>query len=270
MNTSLFQVEGSLHMSFQQPFDLTGKTAIVTGGGRGLGENIAEALARAGANVVVCSRDLQACQEVSEKLIKMGVRSLALKVDITDPENVQAVVDQTLEKFSRIDILVNNSGATWGATPEEYPLEKWKRVMDVNVTGTFIMSQAVGKVMIEQKYGKIINIASIAGLGGIDPSIINAVGYNTSKGALVTLTKDLGVKWAVHNITVNAIAPGFFKTKMSKGIFEVSGEKVLDQTPMKRFGIVEDIQGVALFLASSASDYIVGQVIAVDGGYSSM
>jgi NAD(P)-dependent dehydrogenase (short-subunit alcohol dehydrogenase family) len=247
-------------------FKITGKTAIVTGGGRGLGEQIAVGLAEAGANVVVCSRKVEACEQVKEKLEKLGVKSLALPCDVTNPNDVQRVVQATADEFGRIDILVNNSGATWGAPAEEMPLEAWQKVMDVNVTGTFLMSQAAGKVMIRQQSGKIINIASIAGLGGTNPEVLNTIGYNTSKGAIITLTKDLAVKWGKYGIHVNAVAPGFFPTKMSKVILERVGKKILENTPLKRFGGEDDLKGAVLFLASRASDFVTGSLIVVDGG----
>ncbi|BDG33023.1 SDR family oxidoreductase [Parageobacillus thermoglucosidasius] len=247
-------------------FKITGKTAIVTGGGRGLGEQIAVGLAEAGANVVVCSRKVEACEQVKEKLEKLGVKSLAFPCDVTNPDDVQRVVQATADEFGRIDILVNNSGATWGAPAEEMPLEAWQKVMDVNVTGTFLMSQAAGKVMIRQQSGKIINIASIAGLGGTNPEVLNTIGYNTSKGAIITLTKDLAVKWGKYGIHVNAVAPGFFPTKMSKVILERVGKKILENTPLKRFGGEDDLKGAVLFLASRASDFVTGSLIVVDGG----
>ncbi|WP_019415592.1 SDR family oxidoreductase [Paenisporosarcina sp. TG20] len=253
-------------MSVMDLFRLDGKTAIVTGGGRGLGALIAEAFAEAGANVVVCSRKLEACEEVSEKLKSLGVRSLALTCDVTNPEDVKNVIAKTMEKFGTVDILVNNSGATWGAPAAEMPFEAWKKVMDVNVNGTFLMSQEAGKVMIEQGSGKIINISSVAGLGGTDPRFMDTIGYNTSKGAVITFTKDLAAKWGQHNINVNAIAPGFFPTKMSKVLIEQGGKQILNLTPLKRFGKDEDLKGVALFLAAKASDYITGDVVVVDGG----
>lgn len=253
-------------MHVKELFDLTGKVAIVTGGGRGLGQQIAEGFAEAGANVVVCSRKLEACEEVSEGLKKIGVESLALKCDVSNPEDVRNVVERTMEKFGRIDILVNNSGASWGAPVEEMPLEAWNKVMNTNVTGTFLMSQAVGRVMIEQKGGKIINIASVAGLQGSNPKYMNAIGYNASKGAVVTFTKDLAVKWGQHGIYVNAIAPGFFPTKMSKGLLDAGGEAILEGTPLRKFGTDTDMKGVALFLASRASDFVTGDIVVVDGG----
>lgn len=253
-------------MHVKQLFDLTGKVAIVTGGGRGLGQQIAEGFAEAGANVVVCSRRLEACYEVCEGLKKIGIESFAIKCDVTNPEDITNVVELTMEKFGRIDILVNNSGASWGAPVEEMPLEAWQKVMNVNVTGTFLMSQAVGKVMLEQKSGKIINIASVAGLNGINPRVMNAIGYNASKGAVITFTKDLAVKWGPHGIHVNAIAPGFFPTKMSKAIIDQGGEAILESTPLRKFGSDTDLKGVALFLAAPASDFVTGDVVIVDGG----
>lgn len=257
-------------MHVKELFDLTGKVAIVTGGGRGLGQQIAEGFAEAGANVVVCSRRLDACAEVSEGLKKLGVNSIALKCDVTDPDDVQNVVDQTVETFGRIDILVNNSGVSWGAPVEEMPLEAWQKVMNTNVTGTFLMSQAVGRVMLNQKSGKIINIASVAGIKGTNPNYMNAIGYNTSKGAVITFTKDLAVKWGPKGIHVNAIAPGFFPTKMSKPLIESGREAILEGTPLRKFGSDTDLKGVALFLAAPASDYVTGDIIVVDGGSHAM
>jgi NAD(P)-dependent dehydrogenase (short-subunit alcohol dehydrogenase family) len=257
-------------MHVKDLFDLTGKVAIVTGGGRGLGQQIAEGFAEAGANVVVCSRKLEACVEVSEGLKRLGVDSLALKCDVTNPLDIINVVERTIEKFGVIDILVNNSGASWGAPVEEMPLEAWKKVMDVNVTGTFLMSQAVGKIMLEQQSGKIINIASVAGLKGSNPKYMNAIGYNTSKGAVITFTKDLAVKWGPRGIYVNAIAPGFFPTKMSKGLLDEGGQEILEGTPLRKFGSDNDLKGVALFLAAPASDFITGDIVVVDGGAHAM
>ncbi|XJZ28872.1 SDR family oxidoreductase [Bacillota bacterium Lsc_1132] len=257
-------------MRVKELFDLKGKVAIVTGGGRGLGQQIAEGFAEAGANVVVCSRRVEACEQVSENLKKLGVDSIALKCDVSNPEDVKQVVEQTMEKFGRIDILVNNSGASWGAQVEEMPLEAWQKVINTNVTGTFLMSQAVGKVMLEQQSGKIINIASVAGLKGSNPKYMDAIGYNSSKGAVITFTKDLAVKWGPKGIYVNAIAPGFFPTKMSKALIEQGREAILEGTPLRKFGSENDLKGVALFLASRASDFVTGEVIVVDGGANAM
>lgn len=255
-------------MNSKDLFSLKDRTAIVTGGGRGLGEQIADAYADAGANVVICSRNIEACQEISESLKAKGVCSLALKCDVSNPEEIQYVVDETMKEFGRIDILVNNSGVSWGAPALEMPADKWDKVMNINLKAVFLFSQAVGKIMKEQRSGKIINIASIAGLGGQDPSVMDAIGYSTSKGAVITFTKDLAVKLAPYNIHVNAIAPGFFPTKMAKMVIDYSGEKILERTPAGRFGSDDDMKGPALFLASDASNYVYGHVLVVDGGTS--
>ncbi|MGG1674523.1 SDR family oxidoreductase [Neobacillus sp. NRS-1170] len=255
-------------MSLIDLFSLKGKTAIVTGGGRGLGQQIAEIYAEAGANVVICSRDIDACQELSDALKEKGVGSLAFKCDVSNPDDIQHVVDETIKEFGRIDILVNNSGTSWGAPALEMPADKWDKVMDINLKAVFLFSQAAGKVMKEQRSGKIINIASIAGMGGQNPLVMDAIGYSVSKGAVITLTQELAVKLAPYNVHVNAIAPGFFPTKMTKAILGYSGEKILERTPAGRFGSDEDMKGPALFLASSASDYVMGHVLAVDGGSS--
>lgn len=255
-------------MNTRDLFSLQGKTAIVTGGGRGLGEQIAEAYGDAGANVVICSRNLEACKQISEVLTAKGVRSLALKCDVSNPEEIQFVVDETMKEFGRIDILVNNSGVSWGAPALEMPVDKWDKVMNINLKAVFLFSQAVGRIMKEQRSGKIINIASIAGFGGQDPTVMDAIGYSTSKGAVITFTKDLAVKLAPYNIHVNAIAPGFFPTKMAKVVIDYSGEKILERTPAGRFGSDDDMKGPALFLASDASNYVYGHVLVVDGGTS--
>lgn len=247
-------------------FSLKGKTAIITGGGRGLGAQIARGFAEAGIqNIVLCSRNVEACEQVGVELAALGVNSLALSCDVTKQEDVVRIVDKTIEQFGSIDILVNNSGASWGAPVEKMPKEAWDKVMDVNVTGTFLMSQAVGKVMIQQQQGKIINIASIAGFGGT-PEFMNTIGYNTSKGAIIIFTKDLAVKWGRYNINVNAIAPGFFPTKMSGQLIELGRDQILEATPLKRLGNEEDLKGAAVFLASNAADYVSGDILTVDGG----
>jgi len=257
-------------MDIKELFNLQGKTAIVTGGGRGLGEQIATVYAEAGANVVVCSRNEEACQQVSERLKEKGVRSLAFKCDVSNEEEINNVVNETLKEFGTIDILVNNSGTSWGAPALEMPTDKWDKVMDINLKAIFLFSRAVGKVMKEQRSGKIINIASVAGLGGQDPRMMDAVGYATSKGAVISFTKDLAVKLAPYNVHVNAIAPGFFPTKMTNGLLDHVGEFILDRTPARRFGSDHDMMGPALFLASGASDYVFGHILSVDGGISAL
>lgn len=248
-------------------FRLDGKTAIVTGGGRGLGQYMAEALAEAGAQVVLCSRKVDACEEVRREIEGRGGKALALACDITRQEDVARVVAAAQSTFGGVDILVNNSGATWGAPAETMPLEKFTQVMDVNVTGTFMMSQAVARSLIDRRTGgAIINVASIAGLQGGHPDYIQTVGYSTSKGAVINMTRDLATSWARYGIRVNAIAPGWFPTKMSRALLERYRDPFLAQIPLGRFGAPEDVKGVVLFLASPAAAYVTGQVVVVDGG----
>ncbi len=248
-------------------FRLDGKTAVVTGGGRGLGQYMAEALSDAGASVVLCSRKKEALEEVKEGIETRGGKALALACDVTDPDDVNRVVEETEESFGPIDVLVNNSGATWGAPAAEMPLDKFDLVVGVNVRGTFLMSQTVGRRMIEHgEGGRIVNIASIAGLLGGHPDYMQTIGYNTSKGAVISMTRDLATSWAPHGINVNAIAPGWFPTKMSGGLIEQHEQKMLDGIPLHRFGTPEDIKGVVLLLASAAGAYVTGQTLVVDGG----
>ncbi len=248
-------------------FRLNGKTAIITGGGRGLGEYMANALSDVGASVVLCSRKVEACEGVKQEIEAKGGKALALACDITKPSDVEHVIEETHKTFGDIDILVNNSGATWGTPAEDMPLEQFERVVDINVKGTFIVSQAVGKTMIARgQGGTIINIASVAGLVGGNPNYIQAVGYHASKGAVVNMTRDLATSWARYGITVNAIAPGWFPTKMSRGLLDKYEEKMLSDIPLKRFGGPDDIKGVIVFLASPAAAFITGQIVVVDGG----
>ncbi|GHO50216.1 SDR family oxidoreductase [Ktedonospora formicarum] len=248
-------------------FRLNGKTAIITGGGRGLGQYFAEALSEVGANVVLCSRKLEACEEVAQAIRAGGGQALALACDVTKPEEVAQVVAATKERFSSIDILINNSGATWGAPAEEMPLDKFQHVIDVNIKGTFIISQLVGREMIARgQGGTIVNIASVAGLIGGHPKYMSTAGYNASKAAIINMTRDLATSWAQYKITVNAIAPGWFPTRMSRGLLAKFGEQMRADIPLARFGEPEDIKGAIVFLTSPASAYMTGQTIVIDGG----
>jgi NAD(P)-dependent dehydrogenase (short-subunit alcohol dehydrogenase family) len=254
-------------MNVREMFSLQGKTAIVTGGGKGIGLKMAEGLAEAGANVVLCSRKIENCQKAAERFSRLGVKAVAFKCDVKFSKDIQEVVDAALKEFGRIDILVNNSGANWGSPPEDHSLEGWQKVMETNLTGVFLFSQVAGRVMIRQKGGTIINIASIMGLIGTESDVADAIAYSASKGALITFTKDLAAKWAKHNIRVNAIAPGWFPTDMSQWVIEHHGKKLLSHIPLGRFGEGDELKGAALFLASEASRYVTGTVIPVDGGY---
>ncbi|HEY3207394.1 MAG TPA: SDR family oxidoreductase [Gaiellaceae bacterium] len=249
-------------------FDLSGKTAIVTGGGAGIGRQMAQALAEAGANLVLCARKVERCEQAATELSQLGVRALGLRCDVRQPEAVQAVVDRTREEFGRIDVLVNNAGTVWGAPPEETPLDGWQKVIDVNLTGVFVFSQAAGRVMIDAEGGKIVNIASVAGLGGAPPEIVNAIPYHASKGGVIAFTRDLACKWARHGINVNAIAPGWFPSEMSRYVLDRQGEALVERVPLRRFGGPDDLKGAVVFLASAASDYVTGHTLVVDGGES--
>jgi NAD(P)-dependent dehydrogenase (short-subunit alcohol dehydrogenase family) len=249
-------------------FDLTGRVAIVTGGGSGIGRQMAEGLAEMGADLVLCARHLDRCQQAADELRAIGVRTLALQCDVRDQTQIEAVVDRTVTELGRVDVLVNNAGTVWGAWPEDTPLDGWQKVVDVNLTGVFLCSQIAGRVMIEQGRGKIVNIASIAALAGAPPEIVNSVAYNATKGGVIAFTRDLACKWARHGIMVNAIAPGWFPSEMANVVLDRHGEAVHDRIPLRRFGGPDDLKGAIVFLASAASDYVTGHTLVVDGGES--
>jgi NAD(P)-dependent dehydrogenase (short-subunit alcohol dehydrogenase family) len=246
-------------------FDLSGRVAIVTGGSVGLGRQMAEGLAEMGANVVLCARKKERCEKAAEELGRMGVKTLALGCDVRNPDQIRSVVEETISHFQRLDILINNAGTSWGAPIEEMRLEHWNKVIETNLTATFLFSQAVAKFMLPQRRGKIINIASVAGLRGTSPEL-EVIGYHASKGGVITFTKALACKWGPHNIQVNAIAPGWFPTHMSEKVIERNREAFLKRIPLGRFGGENDLKGAAVFLASDASNYVTGHVLVVDGG----
>jgi NAD(P)-dependent dehydrogenase (short-subunit alcohol dehydrogenase family) len=246
-------------------FDLTGRVALVTGASRGLGFEIAEGLAEAGAALMVCARREHWLTPAVEQLRARGFRTEGQVCDVANPVDVQAVVSTAMERFGRIDILVNNAGISWGERPESMPLEQWKRVLDTNLTGAFLFSQAAAKPMLEAKRGCIINVASVAGLRSSVHGPHYA-GYVASKAGLMGLTRELAASWGPHGIRVNAIAPGFFHSRLTEGIIESVEPSIKARNPIPRVGEAGELKAVAVFLASDASSYVTGQVIAVDGG----
>ncbi|WP_424009746.1 SDR family oxidoreductase [Marinobacter sp.] len=253
-------------MSVKQLLDLTGKVAFITGGSRGLGLQMAEALGELGARIAISARKQHELDEAKAHLEAQGVEVVTIAADLSDLQGIPAVVDQVVSQLGDIDILINNAGATWGAPAEDYPAEGWMKVMNLNVNASFFLTQTVGKrCMIPRKTGKVINIASIAGLSG-NPEGMKTIAYNTSKGAMVNFTRALASEWGHYNINVNALCPGFFPSKMSQGLLDAQGEKMLERIPLKRFGGEEDLKGAAVLLASEAGRHITGQCLAVDGG----
>ena len=257
-------------MLLNELFDLKGKVAIVTGGSIGLGKQMAYALAEFGANLVLAARKIERCEELAKELNEtFGVQVISTKCDVSKPQNVKAMVTQIEQIFGRVDILVNNAGITWGSPAAEYPINKWQEVIDVNLTGSFLVAQEVFKVMKKQGKGKIINIASVMGTVGVKPEMMDAVAYNASKGGIINLTRDLAVKWGQYGINVNAIAPGWFPTHMASKVIEIHRDSFLNNIPLERFGNEDDLKGAVVYLASAASDYVQGHVLYVDGGWRS-
>ena len=246
-------------------FDLTGRVAIVTGGSRGLGEEMAEGLAEAGASLMLCARREQWLTPTLEAFRKRGFRVEGAICDVSQAEQVWAVVDKTVSVFGKVDILINNAGISWGEEPETMALDKWQRVIDTNLTGAFLFSQAAGREMLKRKYGRIINIASIAGLHA---SVHGAhyAGYAASKAGLMGLTRELAATWGPSGIPVNAIAPGFFPSRLADPAIAHAEPQIKATSPIPRVGDAGELKGVAVFLAADASNYITGQTIIVDGG----
>jgi len=254
-------------MSVKKLFDLSGRCAIVTGGSRGLGLQIAEALGEMGARLALTARKTVELDEAVAHLAKTGIQAQAWTCDIGKRETIPGLFDQILAAFGRVDILVNNAGAVWAAPAEDHPLEAWDKLVSLNLIGNFVMAQqAAKKAMIPAKWGRIINVASVAGLMGSDPAVVRTVSYNATKHGVVGMTRQLAAEWGRHGITVNAICPGFFPSKMTSVMLGETGELVLKGTPTGRLGGPEDLKGLAVLLASDASRHITGQAIAVDGG----
>lgn len=253
-------------MHVQELFSLKERVAVITGGSRGLGLEIAHGLGEAGAAVVVTARRQEWLQPAVHELRAAGIDADAFTCDVADEAQVDALAEQVLARHQRVDILVNAAGISWGAPALEMPIDRWRTVLDVNATGTFLCCQAFGRPMAGAGRGRIVNVASVAGLVGQAPELMDAVGYTASKGAVVALTRDLAVKWAPHGIAVNAVAPAFFPTRMTMGLIEAGEDRLAALSPMGRIGRPGELKGVVLFLASDASSYVTGQVLAVDGG----
>ncbi len=255
-------------MSVKELLDISGRVALVTGGSRGLGLQMAEVLGEMGARVALVARKQDELDAAAAHLRALRIDALPLACDLAQTDTIAPAVEQAIAALGPIDILVNNAGATWGAPTLEHPLAAWRKVVDLNLTAMFVMCQEVGRrSMVPRRSGRIINVASILGLrGGGEAGRPPTLAYNTTKGGVVNFTRSLAVEWAPYNINVNAIAPGFFATKMTKGVLAMMGERIADHAPLKRIGGPEDLKGITALLASDAAAFITGQVVAVDGG----
>jgi NAD(P)-dependent dehydrogenase (short-subunit alcohol dehydrogenase family) len=254
----------------KQLLDLSGRTALVTGGSRGLGLQIARGYGEMGARVVIAARKAEELEVACAQLRGQGVDAHWIAADCALEADIARLAGEATTRLGHVDILVNNAGATWGAPAEEHPVAAWDKVMNLNIRGVFLLTQAIGRTsMIPRRYGRIVNVASIAGLLGNPPQVMSTIAYNTSKGALVNFTRALATEWGRHNITVNALAPGFFPSKMTQGVIAQFGAEALARfAPLQRIGDDEDLKGAALLFASEAGKHITGQILAVDGGAS--
>jgi NAD(P)-dependent dehydrogenase (short-subunit alcohol dehydrogenase family) len=259
-------------MSIAKLFDLSGRTAVITGGSRGLGLQIAEVLGDAGARLVLSARKADELERAQAHLAQRGIQAEWIQANVAEEADARRLAADSIQRLGHVDILVNNAGASWGAPAEEHPLEGWDKVMDLNIRGMFILSQAIGRdSMIPRRSGSIVNVASIYGLRGGGPSSLQSLAYNTSKGAVVNFTRSLAGEWGKYNIRVNALAPGFFPSKMTKDVLSDGGaERLTHNAPLPRLGDEEDLKGATLLFASDASKHITGQILAVDGGVSAV
>lgn len=255
-------------MSIKQAFDLSGQTALITGGSRGLGLQIAEVLGEQGASVILSARKADELEEAKSHLSELGIQSEWVAADSQNSTDIERLAEESIAKAGRIDILVNNAGATWGAATVDHSLEAWDKLMNLNVRAVFYLTQQIGKrSMIPNGGGKILNIASIAGLRGNHPDSAATLAYNTSKAAVINMTRSLAAEWGRHGINVNALAPGYFMSKMTKGLIEGVGiDNITAGVPLRRIGDNDDLKGAALLFCSAAGKHITGQVLAVDGG----
>lgn len=249
-------------------FDLSGRTALITGGSRGLGLQIARALGAAGAKMVLVARKEAALRQAALQLQSEGICCDWIAADVSEEQAIVDLAAEALSRLGQVDILINNAGNTWGAPAEDYPLEGWDRVFNLNMRGQFILSREIGKrSMIPRNYGRVLNMASVGGLLGTLPDTMQAIAYNSSKGALINFTRALAAEWGRYGITVNALAPGFFPSKLTQGLIdEVGVEKMTARVPLRRLGTDQDLMGAALLFASDAGRYITGQILAIDGG----
>ena len=251
--------------NIRELFDLTGRVAIITGGSRGLGKEMAEGLAEAGASLMLCARREEWLTPTVDEFRGRGFNVEGKICDVVDPAQVQAVVDATVATYGKVDILVNNAGVSWGQKPEEMPLDKWQKVIDINLTGSFLFAQAAGREMLKRAYGRIINVTSVSGLQS-SANGPHYVGYASSKAGLFGLTHELAASWGRQGIRVNGIAPGFFHSRLADPAIPLAEPSIKARNPIPRVGAEGELKGVAVFLASDASNYITGQVIVVDGG----
>jgi gluconate 5-dehydrogenase len=255
--------------SLRQLFDLTGQVALVTGGSRGLGLQICEALGEFGASIVITARKEEELSAAVSYLAERGIEADAIPADLGTEGAANAVVERTMRLRGRLDILVNNAGTTWGAPAEEHPLDQWNKVVDLNLTGAFHLTQVVARTaMIPQRAGCILNVASTAGLLGNNPRMVGTIAYNATKGAVINMTRALAAEWGRYGIRVNALAPGFFPSKMTRATLATHQDQLIENTPLGRLGGPDDLKGAALLLTSAAGGHITGHTLVIDGGAS--